>query len=49
LAPARGIGFEIIEELAPRPGEMIVHKRRYSCFLGTELELLLKSLRSTPS
>jgi len=37
-------GVEIIDELAPRPGEMVVDKRRYNCFLGTELELLLHSL-----
>jgi nicotinamidase-related amidase len=35
------IGFEIIEPLAPLPGEVIVDKRRYNCFLGTELEFLL--------
>jgi nicotinamidase-related amidase len=36
------MGVEIIDELAPLPGEMVVDKRRYSCFLGTELDLLLK-------
>jgi biuret amidohydrolase len=35
-------GAEIIPPLAPLPGELVVDKRRYSCFLGTELELLLK-------
>ncbi len=35
-------GCEIVEPLAPLPGELIVDKRRYSCFLGTELELLLR-------
>jgi nicotinamidase-related amidase len=34
-------GFEIVEALRPAPGELVVDKRRYSCFLGTELELLL--------
>jgi nicotinamidase-related amidase len=36
------MGMEIIDELQPLAGEMVVDKRRYSCFLGTELELLLK-------
>jgi biuret amidohydrolase len=37
-------GFEIVDELAPGPGDLVVHKRRYNCFLGTELDLLLKAL-----
>lgn len=37
-------GIEIIEELAPGHDDLIVKKRRYNCFLGTELELLLKEL-----
>jgi nicotinamidase-related amidase len=37
-------GYEIVTELSPVPGEFIVDKRRYNCFLGTELELLLKPL-----
>jgi nicotinamidase-related amidase len=35
-------GYEIIEPLAPLEDELVVDKRRYNCFLGTELELLLK-------
>jgi nicotinamidase-related amidase len=38
-------GIEIVPELAPGPDDLIVRKRRYSCFLGTELEFLLKALR----
>lgn len=38
------LGAEIIEELAPLPHEWVVDKRRYNCFLGTELELLLKNM-----
>ena len=34
-------GIEILDALAPQPGEFVVDKRRYNCFLGTELELLL--------
>jgi nicotinamidase-related amidase len=37
-------GFEIMDELAPGPDDLVVRKRRYNCFLGTELELLLKAL-----
>lgn len=38
-------GIEIVEELAPGRDDLVVSKRRYNCFLGTELELLLKTLR----
>ena len=37
-------GVEIVQELVPGPDDLIVRKRRYNCFLGTELELLLKAL-----
>jgi biuret amidohydrolase len=40
------LGVEIIEPLAPRSTEFVVDKRRYSCFLGTELDLLLKRFRT---
>jgi nicotinamidase-related amidase len=36
-------GCEIVAELAPGPDDLVVRKRRYNCFLGTELELLLKA------
>jgi nicotinamidase-related amidase len=32
--------------LVPRPGEYLITKRRYSCFFGTDLEILLKGLRA---
>jgi len=38
-------GIEIVPELAPGPDDLVVRKRRYNCFLGTELDLLLKALR----
>jgi len=38
-------GAEIIEELEPQKGDFIVKKRRYSGFLGTDLDLLLRELR----
>jgi nicotinamidase-related amidase len=34
-------GAEIIAELAPRPGETVIAKRRYSGFYGTDLEKVL--------
>jgi len=38
-------GAEVIEELKPEKGDFIVRKRRYSAFLGTDLDLLLRELR----
>ncbi len=35
-------GGEVVEELAPRPGEYLLRKRRYSAFFGTDLDLLLR-------
>lgn len=32
-------------ELAPIDGEFAISKRRYSCFFGTDLEILLRGLR----
>ena len=37
-------GVEIIPELAPREGDLIVRKRRFSAFLGSDLDLLLRGL-----
>ncbi len=37
-------GIEIVPDLAPHADDLLVKKRRYNCFLGTELELLLKEL-----
>lgn len=34
------------EELGIRPDDYLITKRRYSCFFGTELEILLKGLRA---
>jgi biuret amidohydrolase len=38
-------GTEIHPELAPIDGEFVISKRRYSCFFGTDLEILLKGLK----
>jgi nicotinamidase-related amidase len=37
-------GNDIVPELAPKPGDLHVVKRRYSCFVGTDLQLLLGNL-----
>jgi biuret amidohydrolase len=40
-------GTELWPTLTPRDGEYGIAKRRYSCFFGTDLEILLKGLRAT--
>src|SRR5262249_52440052 len=35
---------EIAPEVGMRPDDYFIRKRRYSCFFGTELEILLKCL-----
>jgi nicotinamidase-related amidase len=37
-------GTELVEGLRPREGDYHIKKRRYSCFFGTDLEILLRSL-----
>lgn len=37
-------GEQIIEELTPLPGEPVISKQRYSGFVGTDLDLVLKTL-----
>jgi ureidoacrylate peracid hydrolase len=37
----------IVEELTPEPDDFVVIKHRYSAFYGTDLEVLLSSLRTT--
>ena len=39
-------GTEISADLDVRPDDYVITKRRYSCFFGTELEILLKGLRA---
>jgi len=39
-------GTAISADLGLRPDDYVIRKRRYSCFFGTELEILLKGLRS---
>lgn len=38
-------GAAVYPELAPAPGEKIVHKHRYSAFYNTDLEVVLRGLR----
>lgn len=35
-------GVEIVDRLRPRPEDVVVSKRRYSAFYGTDLEVLLR-------
>jgi len=37
-------GTELASELRPAPGEWTIHKRRYSAFFATDLDLLLRGL-----
>ena len=39
-------GTEVARELDVRPTDYVIGKRRYSCFFGTDLEILLKGLRA---
>jgi len=39
-------GAEIIDELKPQTGDITVEKSRYTAFWGTNLDAILKSLRS---
>lgn len=39
-------GAEIVDEVRPLPGEPVVEKQRYSAFVNTELEELLKSFNA---
>src|SRR5436309_2290245 len=40
-------GRQILERVEPEPGEPIVVKRRFSAFMGTELDLLLRRAQIT--
>ena len=40
----RGPGAEIVQSLAPHPGDLIIDKPRQSAFYGTDLEVILRSL-----
>ena len=36
-------GAEVVEEIAPQPGDIVVKKHRESAFIGTELDRVLRS------
>ncbi|GAB6057905.1 cysteine hydrolase family protein [Desulfonatronum parangueonense] len=38
-------GARIVDELTPEPGDYVLTKQRFSAFLGTELDLLLRRLQ----
>jgi nicotinamidase-related amidase len=40
-------GAAIINELSPLPGEYVIKKTRMSAFIGTELDLMLRTLKVT--
>lgn len=40
------VGTEIADEVGVRPDDYVITKRRYSCFFGTDLEILLKGLKA---
>ena len=39
-------GTEIAAQAGMRPDDYLIRKRRYSCFFGTDFEILLKGLRA---
>ena len=47
FAVAESEGAREIPELAPRPGEHVIEKVRMSAFIGTELDLMLRTLGVT--
>ncbi|HUT39096.1 MAG TPA: isochorismatase family cysteine hydrolase [Methanoregula sp.] len=47
FAVAGTTGAAVIDELAPRPGEYVITKTRMSAFIGTELDLILRTLSVT--
>ncbi|MBX5437820.1 MAG: cysteine hydrolase [Alicyclobacillaceae bacterium] len=38
-------GVEIVEELQPRPGELVVRKHRYDAFYNTQLDTWVRNIR----
>lgn len=41
--PAGKKGYDIVEELAPQPGDFVFQKRRPDGFIGTDLDLMLRN------
>lgn len=38
-------GIRVVDALAPRPEDVVLHKRRYSAFYQTDLDLLLRNIK----
>ena len=38
-------GADIVSEIAPEPGDLLLWKRRFSAFFQTDLEILLRNIR----
>ena len=45
--PAGEQGGEVVEALTPRESDLLIFKRRYSAFFGTDLDLTLRELGVT--
>ncbi|UVK45731.1 cysteine hydrolase [Mesorhizobium sp. AR07] len=41
------VGTEIVAELAPQPGDVVVDKHRYDAFYNTRLDTVLRNIRGT--
>jgi nicotinamidase-related amidase len=37
-------GTDLVDELRPGPGDYLIQKRRYSCFIHTDLDIVLRGL-----
>ena len=40
-------GIKVVVELAPAPEDIVIHKRRFSAFYQTDLEIILRNIRGT--
>jgi nicotinamidase-related amidase len=40
-------GAQVVDELVPAPDEYVIHKTRMSAFIGTELDIMLRTLGVT--
>ena len=40
-------GMQVIDDLAPKPEDIVIRKRRFSAFYQTDLEIILRNIRGT--
>jgi len=40
-------GFEVVDDLAPEPNDIVLRKRRFSAFYQTDLEIILRNIRGS--